>query len=237
MKKAFTLIELLVVIAIIAILAAILFPVFAQAKVSAKRTTDTMQVKQIGMAFQLYLTDNDGTYPPLLAYDPSRQSKPNNFGFHRWPWLIRDYTKSFEVFWSPAVGETDRFKNLDGTVMMNGYFFGMTPSWGYNQRTFSPEVPLGYAPINESRLEAPSSTLLLANSIWWTTPNDPRSGFYRIYPPEEWAGSEPLTGLSFGHVWPWHGETANVIFADLHVKGQRITQIAEVELWKAEKNQ
>src|SRR5437762_294286 len=63
MRKAFTLIELLVVIAIIAILAAILFPVFAQAKEAAKKTTCLSNGRQIGIALMLYLTDNDDRYP------------------------------------------------------------------------------------------------------------------------------------------------------------------------------
>jgi len=63
MKKAFTLIELLVVIAIIAILAAILFPVFAQAKLAAKKTTSTSNEKQINLGLQMYLTDYDDQVP------------------------------------------------------------------------------------------------------------------------------------------------------------------------------
>ena len=63
MKRAFTLIELLVVIAIIAILAAILFPVFAQAKLAAKKTQGLSQAKQIGTGLQIYLNDADDTLP------------------------------------------------------------------------------------------------------------------------------------------------------------------------------
>src|SRR5262249_58451868 len=59
----FTLIELLVVIAIIAILAAILFPVFAQARESARRTTCLSNCKQIGLSMAMYLQDYDNTYP------------------------------------------------------------------------------------------------------------------------------------------------------------------------------
>lgn len=66
MKKAFTLIELLVVIAIIAILAAILFPVFAQAKEAAKKTQSISNSKQMGTAFQIYSTDYDDLFP--IAY-------------------------------------------------------------------------------------------------------------------------------------------------------------------------
>ncbi|HCD99964.1 MAG TPA: prepilin-type cleavage/methylation domain-containing protein, partial [Armatimonadetes bacterium] len=65
MKRAFTLIELLVVIAIIAILTAILFPVFAQAKLSAKRTQDLSNVKQLALGALMYASDNDDT---LLSF-------------------------------------------------------------------------------------------------------------------------------------------------------------------------
>ena len=62
-RKAFTLIELLVVIAIIAILAAILFPVFAQAKAAAKKTQDLSNVKEIGLGLVMYVGDNDDVLP------------------------------------------------------------------------------------------------------------------------------------------------------------------------------
>ncbi|MCU0317647.1 MAG: prepilin-type N-terminal cleavage/methylation domain-containing protein [Fimbriimonadaceae bacterium] len=65
MKRAFTLIELLVVIAIIAILAAILFPVFAQAKTAAKKTAALNNMKNIGTASKLYSADNDDTFPSV----------------------------------------------------------------------------------------------------------------------------------------------------------------------------
>ena len=67
-RQAFTLIELLVVIAIIAILAAILFPVFASAKAAAKKTTGTSNLKQYGTAVHLYLSDYDDTFP--ITYTP-----------------------------------------------------------------------------------------------------------------------------------------------------------------------
>ena len=67
-KKAFTLIELLVVIAIIAILAAILFPVFAQAKVAAKKTQSLSNVKQMGTSVMIYTTDYDDNFPRAFGF-------------------------------------------------------------------------------------------------------------------------------------------------------------------------
>ena len=79
MKKAFTLIELLVVIAIIAILAAILFPVFAQAKEAAKKTADLSNVKQLGTATAIYLSDNDDQFPLQAGQDPATGQWGYNF--------------------------------------------------------------------------------------------------------------------------------------------------------------
>jgi prepilin-type N-terminal cleavage/methylation domain-containing protein len=70
MRRAFTLVELLVVIAIIAILAAIMFPVFAQAKKTAKQTVCIVHLRQIGMAMMMYQTDNDGRWAPACNTVP-----------------------------------------------------------------------------------------------------------------------------------------------------------------------
>ena len=79
-KRAFTLIELLVVIAIIAILAAILFPVFAQAKAAAKKTNSLSNVKNLGTATQIYLSDSDDTYPVVEIVTAQDKATVNGLG-------------------------------------------------------------------------------------------------------------------------------------------------------------
>lgn len=78
-RKAFTLIELLVVIAIIAVLAAILFPVFAQAKLAAKKTQCLSNIKQNATAVQIYLGDSDDTYPNATLVGSDGVVKPDAY--------------------------------------------------------------------------------------------------------------------------------------------------------------
>ncbi len=99
-KRAFTLIELLVVIAIIAILAAILFPVFAQAKASAKTTATLSNVKQIALAGMMYSNDYDDVVHPHEYYN-NLGSPTIDAGYY---WYIEPYTKSKTMLFDAARG-------------------------------------------------------------------------------------------------------------------------------------
>ncbi len=105
MKRAFTLIELLVVIAIIAILAAILFPVFARAKMAAKKTQELSQMKQIGTAIQIYLADYDDTYMQGYYYPNNSGSGTDANGvggYVHWSGVVMPYVKNLNLFVSPG---------------------------------------------------------------------------------------------------------------------------------------
>jgi prepilin-type N-terminal cleavage/methylation domain-containing protein/prepilin-type processing-associated H-X9-DG protein len=93
-KSAFTLIELLVVIAIIAILAAILFPVFAQAKLAAKKTSELSETKQMTLASLIYNNDFDDEFVTTAIYDFTLNS---DF----WAYRLQPYVKNDGIFQSP----------------------------------------------------------------------------------------------------------------------------------------
>lgn len=92
-QRAFTLIELLVVIAIIAILAAILFPVFASAKMAAKRTQSVSNLKQLGTAVQIYLGDYDDRYPRTMDTSTGDVETVGWWAVHNYQTALDPYIK------------------------------------------------------------------------------------------------------------------------------------------------
>ncbi len=107
-QRAFTLIELLVVIAIIAILAAILFPVFAQARESARKISCLSNNKQIGLGVMMYCQDYDEMYPcnnwdtPPLGITDTDSRDPNYPAANSWMWHIMPYIKNKQIFVCPS---------------------------------------------------------------------------------------------------------------------------------------
>jgi len=135
MKKAFTLIELLVVIAIIAILAAILFPVFASAKIAAKKTAAISNQKQISTGLFLYMGDNEDYYPrqdscaPNSSLNSALNGKAFNLGgtgcsgpyYYRvnhfsWQKYAMPYTKSVALFDHPLREKDKKTWDTDGEI-------------------------------------------------------------------------------------------------------------------------
>lgn len=137
-RKGFTLIELLVVIAIIAILAAILFPVFAQAKAAAKKTACLSNLKQSGLAVLMYNTDYDGTFAQSVytTDGPSGALVPG-FGFHAFTVYdaILPYTKNADIFTCPEDAKAIPWKQI-----LAG--FGLVPVGNLQYASFVPNFSL-----------------------------------------------------------------------------------------------
>jgi prepilin-type N-terminal cleavage/methylation domain-containing protein/prepilin-type processing-associated H-X9-DG protein len=103
-KRGFTLIELLVVIAIIAILAAILFPVFAQARDKARQASCLSNAKQISLAVMMYAQDYDETLPPWWVPNPVPTSPAGWGSIYYWYANLLPYVKSHDIFRCPSAG-------------------------------------------------------------------------------------------------------------------------------------
>ncbi|CAN5549889.1 hypothetical protein BH11ARM1_BH11ARM1_06010 [soil metagenome] len=121
-QRGFTLIELLVVIAIIAILAAILFPVFAQAKLAAKTTSALSEVKQLGLAVHMYASDNDDM--TVLTDSGGGYAQPI------WSELLMPYVRSRPMFWDPT-------RAMPQGDVINGYPWSQVTTFGINDSGFA----------------------------------------------------------------------------------------------------
>lgn len=163
MKKAFTLIELLVVIAIIAILAAILFPVFTRAKQSAKRTACLSNARQIGMGTMMYLANNDDGMPLFAQYNTNPPvGDPDHRGTEV---LILPYVKNKDVFGSPL----DQGSPYLGTTLAGSaqgsptYLKAFGTSYRYTKCMFS--IGAGWSMSNDSASSYTTSVLVSHTSI------------------------------------------------------------------------
>lgn len=239
--RAFTLIELLVVIAIISILAAILFPVFAQAREKARQTACLSNVKQIGLAFMQYNQDYDEQYVPFTYTDAANRK-------WRWMHLIHPYTKNHQMGVCPSISGPQPLRELVPPVDADDYD-SRNFSYGYNyqylgnSRMDSANRFLHF-PVAEASIATPTETILVADNDgtggWHDNPrawmSDTQSDRianhgYSLDPPElpSWAGNRPSTSSTvsgsarpgFTRISKRHNGGANVLWCDGHAKWQR----------------
>lgn len=142
-KRGFTLIELLVVIAIIAILAAILFPVFARARENARRTSCVSNLKQMGLAVMMYAQDYDETYPRNQQFVTATT-------YTYWPDLLRPYTGSSQIFQCPSTQRAD---------MTNG-------GYGANEKVLVTRTE-SVSPIKMAAIPAAANTYMIMDYGTW----------------------------------------------------------------------
>jgi prepilin-type processing-associated H-X9-DG protein/prepilin-type N-terminal cleavage/methylation domain-containing protein len=219
-RRAFTLIELLVIIAIIAILAAMLLPVLSKAKSSAQRAACMSNLRQLGIATQLFWDENSQKCYRWIY------SSTNDGVIYWFGWLHNDdlpegrrpfdlsqgvlypYLNGSDVRLCPALYSTPAQLKLKG----DGVIF----SYGYN---FYLSAPSGKPPVSVGKIKNPTKLALFADAAQINDFQDPASPGHPML--EEWYYLDVDTNFSSGSYYPnghfRHSQRANVAFADGHV--------------------
>jgi len=247
-KNGFTLIELLVVIAIIAILAAVLFPVFVQAKAKARQVSCLSNLKQLGLAMLMYVQDYDDTFPPF-GYRIDATHYQYWWGMEIGTWyygapfdaldydmrkgLLEPYKKSTAILRCPSFYPTH-------TAYGDSKKYGM--GYGYNSALIE-DTYAGIPQANLNTLASPAETILFGDAALHYDVLSP------TWPPpivdETWESTmlvSPATLLSWGYPSleyrfhdPRHFGKANILFADGHAKAMSKEALeSSDDLWDRE---
>jgi len=246
-RRGFTLIELLVVIAIIAILAAILFPVFAHAREKARQTSCLSNLKQQGTAMLMYAQDYDGLFVPVMVR-PSREVK--NPYLWSWMHLLEPYTKNRGVFVCPSSGwkqveydradqqqypdlirnygyvPTFRVRGYEQITAITGpfgeaYFEGIGGFYGIQTGEFLEDAPS----YSEAQIARPVDTILILdhNTFDWGMGDNKRGD---LWFPEPRHLLEPDVKGPDGRTAPQG--ILNCLFVDGHAKGLKHQAVWEI---------
>lgn len=209
-RRGFTLIELLVVIAILSLLAAILFPVFSQAREKARSSSCQSNLKQMGIAFNMYQQDFDGMFHkgadilsgPKYGFGAHTTTTDPIDGWSHWPWWYGPYVKNIGVFDCPS-------STPDGTEQLTATNWGNDGNYGYNYSGLTRDQ--GTPARHESEIARPAEVFVFFDS------GDPavRAGN------NDWAGLLEELDLDFvskKEAAIRHQGRTNMLYADGHVK-------------------
>lgn len=224
LNRGFTLIELLVVIAIIAILAAILFPVFAQAREKARQASCQSNLKQIGNAFAMYMqdydelfpmNDNGGNSPAWYTQPADARPGPQYNRLGVWTTTMQPYIKNWQVYGCPSCPITSQYLQAP----LNAGQQQIPISYAYNGQLATSSLASvqsvasciltweGYGKLSTRNYSLPTPTLR------------------NVRPQHELYGTDScvmyVIAIPVPTMWI-HGEGSNYLFVDGHVKWRRV---------------
>ncbi|RZM14521.1 MAG: DUF1559 domain-containing protein [Pedobacter sp.] len=215
-RSAFTLIELLVVIAIIAILAAILFPVFGRARENARRSSCQSNLKQIGLGVMQYIQDYDEKYPltnngALAAFQVPGGGNDPFFRYGTWRYAVHPYIKSTQIYSCPSTPRS----STPGIQYESTVFPDTVGAYGVNENVINAAT----SPFSAASISSIASMPMVADACLgvFTTPA-------RVYNANHIAGQDPAFTSQFSppeqtrETLARHFNGSNVAFADGHVK-------------------
>lgn len=203
--KGFTLIELLIVIAIIALLAAILFPVFARVRENARRTACQSNLKQIGLGMMQYVQDYDETIPAWLQYDYNTTTGVPGTAISIAE-RLQPYVKNVDIFICPSqskntsINTVHNYKSTYCPNVANGNPYGVGNSKGLFALSTNGNPAFTYSSGTRiSDVPVPAETIAFAE-----------------YDSNDLL--DPYAGWSVGRLYAGHLSMSNYLLADGHVK-------------------
>jgi prepilin-type N-terminal cleavage/methylation domain-containing protein/prepilin-type processing-associated H-X9-DG protein len=227
-RHAFTLIELLVVIAIIAILAAILFPVFAQAREKARQTSCLSNIKQIGLGILMYAQDYDEQFPkadytlPVGTPSPLNPAATGTFArrinHYKWQAWTLPYIKNTQIFFCPSRTRDQIAWDTNGEIKGNGYAFNLSLSG--RPITVAPFENPGFLGGGLAGLGTPAETYMiqeLRNQVSFSYGNSADGVLYPAARQDQWA-AYLLPGNVVNKQNAPHSDGFNFCYADGHAK-------------------
>jgi prepilin-type N-terminal cleavage/methylation domain-containing protein len=240
--RAFTLVELLVVIAIVAIISAILFPVFSRAREAARGASCLSNLRQLGTALAMYLQDFDETFPmsrfpdathPMSGCTAHTTTYPEDRlhgTSYNWKRAVASYVRNLAVFQCPSNGhrmDVGGYNNAEGDET-NAYYppsQRLANSYAYNGSFFHEAVPACWygEPLERPRalteIEAPANLILLVESRM----SYPDLGGWMI------VGGGPDNGAV--GAFQTHNGMCNWLFADQHARRAKLAATCTQHMW------